>query len=70
MAASLLMEKKASSGFVHLPHLFDFTERIRVNGKMISEQEVVDFCEMIRNSEIDFKPSFLKSHLLWPLGIS
>ena len=27
---------------------------------MISEQEVVDFCEIIRNSEIDFKPSFFE----------
>ena len=70
MAASLLMEKKHQVGLFTSPHLFDFRERIRVNGKMISEQEVVDFCEMIGNSEIDFKPSFLKSHLLWPLGIS
>ena len=27
---------------------------------MISEQEVVDFCEMIRNTELDFKPSFFE----------
>ena len=60
MAASLLMEKKHQVGLFTSPHLFDFTERIRVNGKMISEQEVVDFCEMIRNSEIDFKPSFFE----------
>ncbi len=27
---------------------------------MISEGEVVDFCEMIRNTELDFKPSFFE----------
>ena len=27
---------------------------------MISEQEVVDFCEIIRNTELDFKPSFFE----------
>jgi len=27
---------------------------------MISEQEVVDFCDMIRNTELDFKPSFFE----------
>ena len=60
MAASLLMEKKHQVGLFTSPHLFDFRERIRVNGKMISEQEVVDFCEMIRNTELDFKPSFFE----------
>ena len=47
-------------GLFTSPHLFDFRERIRVNGKMISEQEVVGFCEMIRNTELDFKPSFFE----------
>ncbi len=27
---------------------------------MISEQEVVDFCEIIRNNELDYKPSFFE----------
>ena len=60
IAASLLTEKKHQVGLFTSPHLFDFRERIRVNGKMISEQEVVGFCEMIRNTELDFKPSFFE----------
>lgn len=60
ITASILTEKKYNVGLFTSPHLFDFRERIRVNGEMISEQEVVDFCEMIRNNELDFKPSFFE----------
>ena len=60
VTASLLSEKKHQVGLFTSPHLFDFRERIRVNGKMISEQEVVGFCEIIRNNELDFKPSFFE----------
>ena len=60
IAASILTEKKYTVGLFTSPHLFDFRERIRVNGEMISEQEVVEFCEVIRNTELDFKPSFFE----------
>ena len=60
IAASLLTEKNHHVGLFTSPHLFDFRERIRVNGKMISKQEVVEFCEMIRRNELDFKPSFFE----------
>ncbi len=60
ITASILTEKKYQVGLFTSPHLFDFRERIRVNGKMISEEEVVDFCEIIRNTELDFKPSFFE----------
>jgi len=60
IAASILTEKKYTVGLFTSPHLFDFRERIRVNGEMISEKKVVDFCEIIRNTELDFKPSFFE----------
>jgi len=60
VTASLLTEQNHKVGLFTSPHLFDFRERIRVNGKMISEEEVIDFCEVIRNSELDFKPSFFE----------
>ena len=60
ITASILTEKKYQVGLFTSPHLFDFRERIRVNGAMISEQEVVAFCETIRNTKLDFKPSFFE----------
>jgi dihydrofolate synthase/folylpolyglutamate synthase len=60
IAASMLTEKNHTVGLFTSPHLSDFRERIRVNGSMISEQEVVAFCEVIRNTKLDFKPSFFE----------
>ncbi|MDA9020554.1 Mur ligase family protein [bacterium] len=60
VTASLLTEQNHKVGLFTSPHLFDFRERIRVNGAMISEQEVVAFCETIRNTKLDFKPSFFE----------
>ena len=60
ITASILTEKKHQVGLFTSPHLFDFRERIRVNGAMISEQKVIGFCEMIRKSKLNFKPSFFE----------
>ena len=43
MIASVLQEAGYKTGLYTSPHLKTFRERIRVNGKMISEQEVTDF---------------------------
>jgi len=43
MIASVLQEAGYKTGLYTSPHLKDFRERIRVNGKMIPEQKVVDF---------------------------
>ena len=42
------------------PHLIDFRERIRVNGQMISEAEVVDFINRFRALSFDPQPSFFE----------
>ncbi|MDB3904954.1 Mur ligase family protein [Crocinitomicaceae bacterium] len=60
VTASLLTEQNHKVGLFTSPHLFDFRERMRVNGAMISEQEVVDFCEIIRSTKLNFKPSFFE----------
>lgn len=41
--ASIFQEAGYKVGLYTSPHLIDFRERIRINGEMISEQEVVDF---------------------------
>ena len=43
MLSSILQESEYKVGLYTSPHLKDFRERIRINGKMIAEQEVVDF---------------------------
>lgn len=45
MLASVLMEAGYKVGLYTSPHLKDFRERIRINGAMISENEVIDFIE-------------------------
>lgn len=42
------------------PHLVDFRERIRVNGEMIPQAEVVDFVERWRSSGSKLQPSFFE----------
>ncbi len=43
--AAVLQSAGYKVGLFTSPHLIDFRERIRVNGQMISEQEVCDFVE-------------------------
>lgn len=50
MTASILMETGYKTGLYTSPHLRDFRERIKIDGKMISEEEVVRFVNT--NSEI------------------
>ena len=45
--AAILQADGYKVGLYTSPHLVDFRERIRVNGKMISEQYVIDFCEKL-----------------------
>ena len=45
MLASVLMQAGYKVGLYTSPHLVDFRERIRINGKMIPEQQVVEFVE-------------------------
>lgn len=56
MLASVLMEAGYKVGLYTSPHLKDFRERIRINGSMISEQEVINF--------IEFNKSFLEQQKL------
>jgi dihydrofolate synthase/folylpolyglutamate synthase len=53
--SSLLTEKGFRVGLFTSPHIYDFSERIRVNGLPISQGAVIDFCQRFRhlNSTID-----------------
>ena len=43
MIASVLQEAGYKVGLYTSPHLKDFRERIKINGEVISENEVIDF---------------------------
>ena len=58
--ASILTELGEKVGLFTSPHIFDFRERIRVNGKKITEAEVISFCTKIKALKLDFEPSFFE----------
>lgn len=60
--ASVLQEAGYKTGLYTSPHLKDFRERIRVNGKMIPEQSVIEFVNSFRekNERAKLEPSFFE----------
>lgn len=60
MLAAVLQTAGYKTGLYTSPHLRDFRERIRINGEMISEQQVVDFVEQHRTDFEDIQPSFFE----------
>jgi dihydrofolate synthase/folylpolyglutamate synthase len=58
--ASVLQEAGYKVGLYTSPHLRDFRERIKINGAMISEQDVVDFIEDHKAKFEQIKPSFFE----------
>lgn len=59
--ASILMSCGYHVGLYTSPHLVDFRERIRVDGKMIEEQKVIDFVERTkRDMPSTIEPSFFE----------
>lgn len=58
--ASILQEAGYKVGLYTSPHLVDFRERIRINGEMIPQHEVVDFVERNRQLFGDLKLSFFE----------
>lgn len=60
MLSSVLQEAGYRTGLYTSPHLKDFRERVRVNGAMISEEQVVRFIEEHREAFDAIKPSFFE----------
>ncbi len=58
--ASILQQSGFKVGLYTSPHLIDFRERIRVNGKMIPEQEVISFVDDYIKQGFDGAPSFFE----------
>lgn len=60
MIAAVLQAAGLKTGLYTSPHLRDFRERIRINGEMIPQQEVVDFVEKYKNDFERIQPSFFE----------
>ncbi len=60
MLASIFQEAGYKTGLYTSPHLYDFRERIKVNGKMCSKEFVIDFTNQIRPFIEKNEPSFFE----------
>lgn len=60
MLASILTEAGYKVGLFTSPHLKDYRERIRIDGKCIPEEDVVDFIRRIKKQQFISKPSFFE----------
>mgnify|MGYP003575550460 CR=1 FL=1 len=60
MLAAILQKAGYKTGLYTSPHLRDFRERIRVNGEMISEEQVVEFVGTRKQTIETIEPSFFE----------
>lgn len=58
--AAVLARAGYRTGLYTSPHIFDFRERIRVNGEKISEEAVVDFVTRWKGMDSALTPSFFE----------
>jgi len=66
MLAAVLQSAGYKVGLYTSPHLKDFRERIKVNGKMISKKHVMDFVDKYKNDFEKINPSFFE----WSTGFA
>lgn len=60
LLASILQEAGYKTGLYTSPHLLDFRERIKINGKLCKEKFVVKFVEKIKPEIEKIEPSFFE----------
>ena len=60
MLAAILQQNGYKTGLYTSPHIKDFRERIRINGKMISKDFVIDFVAKTTEITAKISPSFFE----------
>lgn len=60
LIAATLQSQGYKTGLYTSPHFVDFTERIKVDGKQIPHDRVVEFVDDFRNRETTVEPSFFE----------
>jgi dihydrofolate synthase/folylpolyglutamate synthase len=66
MLAAILQQAGYKTGLYTSPHLVDFRERIKINGKMISKTDVVKFVDDYKDIFEKIEPSFFE----WTVGLA
>jgi dihydrofolate synthase / folylpolyglutamate synthase len=66
MLAAILQQSGYKTGLYTSPHLIDFRERIKVNGKMIQKNYVTDFVVKHKTAFEEIEPSFFE----WTFGLA
>lgn len=61
MLAAILQQAGYKTGLYTSPHLRDFRERIRVNGKMVPKAFVIDFVKIQQQTIESIEPSFFEA---------
>ena len=60
MLAAVFQENGYNTGLYTSPHLKDFRERIKINGKIISESFLIDFVQRMKTISEEIQPSFFE----------
>src|SRR5688500_14085639 len=60
MLAAVLQTAGFKTGLYTSPHLYDFRERIRLNGELVEKEFVIEFVRKIRPSIERINPSFFE----------
>lgn len=66
MLAAILQQSGYRTGLYTSPHLLDFRERIKINGKMIPKNYVTDFVNKYKEPFEEIAPSFFE----WSVGLA
>jgi dihydrofolate synthase/folylpolyglutamate synthase len=66
MLAAIMQSCGYKTGLYTSPHLLDFRERIKINGKMIPKNYVIDFVEKYKEPFEQIEPSFFE----WTVGLA
>jgi dihydrofolate synthase/folylpolyglutamate synthase len=66
MLAAVLQQAGYKTGLYTSPHLVDFRERIKINGKMIPKNYITDFVEKYKDPFELIEPSFFE----WTVGLA
>ncbi|MFP5470430.1 MAG: bifunctional folylpolyglutamate synthase/dihydrofolate synthase [Bacteroidia bacterium] len=66
MVASIFQEAGYKTGIYSSPHLKDFRERVKINGELISENDVVEFVEKYKTDFEKLQLSFFE----WTTGLA
>lgn len=61
LMSSYCQERHLKTGLFTSPHLVDFRERIRIDGEMVSEEQILEFFKLYKPQIDELQPSFFET---------